>query len=307
MSEAEGADGDSSGTKPPKGKDDGWKTARRTLVILFTLGLVAYYVYVATGHEPALLTTLTTSYSFSDLVAKAISLFGEATLFAIITGYIALAAFFTSIPSSGGFAASSPRVAGLFLINSLATWALVVFVLVGLLVLPGILISTVFLYLPLALVSIYATSAINTDSTYQELEDTTQGAVVSVIETFFMKRMVLPNTLLVIIILELVYFANNNPSYPLMAWLLLFFALSGAFLIVSQAYGTGYMIMTAKFVDITKTDGTKERCYVISKGSDHYIIQTEQKILLVPSSFVKEIEVVKRTKTTGIFSRWKRS
>lgn len=303
MKGTSGQTGDFSNTHQPKTARS--KTASRIVIILVLLVLLAYYVYVAMGHEPTVLRELTTTYSFSDLVAKAISTFGEATLFAFLTGFIALAAFFTSIPSSGGFASSSPRVAGLFLIEAMLTWAVGIFILVGLLVLPSVLASTALLYVPLVIAALFANPANTSDPTFGELEETTQGAVVSVLEVLLMRRMRWPTALLIVILGEVVYFANNNPSYPLIAWFLLIYALFGAFLILAQSYGTAYLTMTAKLAQVTETDGTKIEGYVISKGSDHYLVQTKERLFLLQSSFVREIEIVKRTKKTILFSRRK--
>jgi len=274
------------------------KTWQKRLLWVFLLiiiiGLLSYYLYFTVSAQPVLLTKLATYYSFDQLVNLAISVLGKVELFALITGFIALAAFFTSIPSSGGFATLSPRIAGLFLVNLIATWALGILILFGLRIFPSILASTILLYGPLAILALIAWPSSTSDPTYAELTQNRQNSLAGTADTLFMKRMIAPNVLLVIVLGELAYFANNNPSFPLLAWFLLGYALVGAVLIIAQAEGYAYLITTAKYARLTPTEGQPYEGFIVSKGNDHYLIRTKERIFLVQSSGVREIQILKK-------------
>src|SRR5689334_6383237 len=98
------------------------KRLLRLAVATAVVALLAYYVYFAGNNQPVLLQQLAAGYSFSDLWNAAILLLGKSTVVVLATGFIALAAFFTSIPASGGFSSLHARVAGLFLLNQVITW-----------------------------------------------------------------------------------------------------------------------------------------------------------------------------------------
>jgi len=160
----------------------------RVSIFLVAVTILAYYVYFSGQFSPIILQRLSTDYSFGDILSLGVQILGKSTILALATGFIALAAFFTSLSSSGGFSSLNARLAGLFLVNQILTWLLVIMVIIGLRVFPSILLSTLLLYAPLWVLGFAVIPSFSSDLRYDELSGNSQGSLRGIVETFFLQQ-----------------------------------------------------------------------------------------------------------------------
>jgi hypothetical protein len=268
----------------------------RVLLILGLLALLAYYLYFG-RHPPGPLAYLATSYSFSTLWDLTVGLLGKSTLVVLGTGFAALAAYLTSLPTSGGFSTLDPRNAGMFLANQILVWLLAALVLVGLLVFFDSLVSTLVFYIPVVIASALSTRSIATDLSYKDLAKAPANALMGQIDTMYMRRFAAPRILLLIVAGEVIYILEYNPSFPLLAWFFLLYAYMGAILTMAQSEGYAFQLINARYVRATETDGKVLVGFLVSRGPEHFVITTEEITgLLVPASSIKEIQILEKPK-----------
>jgi hypothetical protein len=283
----------------------------RLVLAALLIAFIAYYIYFR-NHPPGPLSYVAMSYSFSDLWNAVVGLIGKPTLVAVAAGFIALAAYITSIPTAGGFSSLHPRNAGMFLVNQALTWLLMVLILVGLLVFIDSLVSTLAFYIPVIIVTIYSSSSVMTDLTYKDFINSPGNMLQAQADTLLKSRFIFPRILLLVIVGEIIYILEYNPSFPLLAWFLLMYAYMGGILTLAQSEGFAFQLVHSKYVQVTRPDDTEFKGFLVSRGSDDFVFVCEDKTFLAPASYVKEIQIipkpqVKKLKLPGLTDGTKRS
>jgi hypothetical protein len=259
------------------------------------MAFIAYFIYFSGEIKPVVLNNLSHQFSFQSLLSVGVTILGKPTIVALASGFIALAAYFTSLSTSGGFAGLQPRAAGLFLVNQMVGWFVVGLLIVGLRVFPYSLYTILFLYVPIVVVSMLAIPAFASDLSYDELAESQGNSLGGIVNTYFVRRLRFTHLLLIIVGGEVLYFLNNNPKFPLLGWFLIGWALMGATLAVASGEGIAFQLVSWKYVSVTSIAGETFSGYLISKGADHYIFVTKDKgTFLLPSSSIREIRIAPR-------------
>lgn len=258
-------------------------------LLLIVLSLVALYLIITSPASNGTVNILEGSYSFDALLNLTISTVGISQLSLILGATFTLLAFFTAIPSSGGFGSVGARVAGLYLFQNTFFYAFALLLLVSPVSFLGAL---PYVILPL-LGMTWSSEHTKHDLTYAEYEQSKSGRIGPTSE-FTASRFLSTNVLLITIIVENFYLIKFNPSLALFGWVLIFYSFFFSLLQVAYSYGFVFQAINAKKVQITTTDKESLEGYLVGKGEDHFIIRTPDQNLLLPVGSVSKVVLVEK-------------
>jgi hypothetical protein len=271
----------------------GWKIWLAFAIIVGSL-VVLYYIITSRG-APGVLDLVTKSYSFSSLISTAVSTLGISEMLLIVGAVFALLAFFTAIPSSGGFTSQGVRVAGLFFLQQTIIWPFILILLVDfnsfLSALPYVIVISLGMY--------WNQKNIKHDLTYEEYEASKSGSWGRTYE-LSTKRFLSANVLLIAIVLVSFYLMKFNPTMSLIGWFLTLYYLFFGLLQVALSYGYLFQAVGAKKVKISTT-GKDEviEGWLVAKGEDHFLVRTKDESLLLPVSSVAKIVLLEKPQEPG--------
>lgn len=265
----------------------GWKIPLAFAIVVGSL--VALYYLIASRAPPGALDLLVRPYSFSSLLSAAVLVLGVSELLLITGAVFALLAFFTAIPSSGGFSSQSARVAGLFFLQQTIIWPFVLILLVD----PSSFLEALPYAIVVSLAMLWNQGHIKHDLTYEDYEHSKSGNVGRTFE-FSTRRFLSANALLITILLVSFYLVKFDPIMTLLGWLLTLYYLFFALLQVAYSYGFLFQAIGAKKVRITTTEKGDIEGYLVAKGEDHFLVRTQEENLLLPVSSVLKIVLVEK-------------
>jgi|GEM_PF-6326550 len=269
----------------------GWRLGLFILLVLVSLGVVLYLVF-APGRE-GIITQLASTYSFNLLVQETASRLGISELILVFGAFFTLAAFFTAIPSSGGFSSQGARIAGLFLIQQTIYYPLVLILLVSL---TSFLDSLLYI-IPLAVVMAWNQRYISHDWTYKDYIDFKKGEVGSAV-AFSARKFNGLALLAITITIEVFYLVKFNPTLTLLGWFLLAYILFFAVLQLAFTEGLLFQLVNAKRVLITTTTEEPIDGFLVARGEDHILVRTEDQNMLLPMSAVRRIVLQEKQATS---------
>ena len=228
--------------------------------------------------------------SFSGLANAALNELGLSGVLVGLSGFFTLAAFFTAVPSSGGFAGQGTRVAGLFFLQQMLFFPFIFILLLS----PDSAVSLLPYIIPFGIVMALAGEFIKDDLQYQEFQDSKSGEVG---RTFRMssRRFVGANAVVLVILTEAFYAVKFDPTLPLFGWVFLLYIVFFAVLQAAFTYGLVFQLINAKQVTIVPSAGENIEGYLVSRGEDHVLVRTtNNERLLIPMSSISRIIVPER-------------
>ena len=262
---------------------------RYVALVLIILSLIALYLVITSPASSGALNLLERSYSFDTLLHLTISRLGISELALVLGALFTLLAFFTAIPSSGGFGSVGVRVSGLYLIQNTFVYAFAVLLFVS----PGSFLEALpYVILPF-LGMAWNQEHAKHDLTYDEYEQSKSGRLGTTSE-FTTRRFLSTNVLLIIIIVEDFYLLKFNPTLALFGWFLIVYSLFFSLLQVAYSYGFVFQAINAKKVQITTTNKESFEGYLVGKGEDHFIIRTRDQNMLLPVGSVSKIVLLEK-------------
>lgn len=266
----------------------GYLTFLLGICLLATTIALAAIVYFPGGQN--VVSILFQQISFSVLAGAVLKQIGFSGAIIGLGSFFTLAAFFTAVPSSGGFAGQGTRVAGLFFVQQTFFWPFVFILLLS----PGSAVSLLPFIAPVGIVMYVGSQFIKDDLEYHEFADSKSGQVQ---RTFSMssRRFAGVNALVLVIMTETFYIVKFDPTLSLFGWLFLLYVVFFAVLQIAFTYGLLFQLINAKNVVITTTANGRIEGYLVSRGEDHILIRTkDNERLLVPMSSVAQILLVEK-------------
>lgn len=230
-----------------------------------------------------LLDTLFRFYSFSKLVDLIINDLGFSTLIVLLLAYFAAIVYFSALPAKSPFSTETSRSKAVGFFQQ----AFYIFSFVTLLMPWKSGWASFFLVLSFY-VPIISTTGLNWFVTrnigFNEYLKFRRDGPKSMIWKFSGLA-----CLWIAILSELLVFLIYDPSIPLIGWVVILYSLGVAILqaVLAQSYLSH--ISSCLYAKIETIDGLKVEGFIFSKGSDHYIVKSKEKDVLLSNWYVKSI------------------
>jgi hypothetical protein len=230
-----------------------------------------------------LLDDLFRPYGFKELIELIINKIGFGSLIVLFGAYFAAIVYFSALPSKGRFSTDFSRTNAvsffqqafyvfsfiIFLMPAISGWNsfFLVLFLYGFIVAP-------------MLINVYV---FRRDFTFDEYLKFKKGGFMS------MKWKYIGIALSwVVMLVELLAFSYYDPTMPLVGWALILYSLAAAILQCALGQSVLLNVSLCVYAKIMTGDGLVEG-FIVAKGSDHYIVKTKEKDVLLSNEYVKSI------------------
>lgn len=228
-------------------------------------------------------------YGFKELVDLIVNRVGYAPVIALLGAYFAAIVYFSALSSKGRFSTDfSQSSAVQFFSQAFYFFSFPIFLMPfisGWYYFGGVL----FLYLIILGAMLTNVRILSRDITFDEYVQFRKPIKLENLSTSAMTRRYIGIGLTWIAVLgELLAFSYFDPSMPLYGWLIIFYSLVVALLQVAAAQGFLFNVRSCMYARLKTDDGSVEG-FIVAKGSDHYLVKTREKDMLLSSDYVKSV------------------
>ena len=231
-------------------------------------------------------------YGFKELIDVMVKNIGFGPLIALLGAYFAAIVYFSAISSKGRFSVDfSQGNAVEFFSAAFYFFSFPIFLM------PFIsgwyyFVAVLFLYLIIAIGMLVNVRVLSRDVTFDEYvqfrQSTVTFAAAATLLKLLLRRYIGISLIWILVFGELLAFSYFDTTLPLYGWLIIFYSLIVALLQVAVGQGFLYNVRTCAYAQLTTTDGLVEG-FIVAKGSDHYLVKTKEKEVLLSSEYVKSV------------------
>jgi hypothetical protein len=231
----------------------------------------------------ALLDDLFRSYGFKELVELIINKLGFGSLIVLFGAFFAAIVYFSALPSKGRFSTDFSRSNAVgFFQQAFYVFSFII------LLMPfisgwGSFFLVLFLYGIIVAPMLINVFVFRRDFTFDEYVKFKRGGFMS------MKWEYIGIALSwFVMLVELLAFSYYDPTMPLVGWAVVLYSLAVAILQCALGQSILFNVSSCVYAKITTVDGLVEG-FIVVKGSDHYIVKTKEKDVLLSNEYVKSI------------------
>lgn len=230
-----------------------------------------------------LLDELFRSYGFKELVELVINKIGFGSLIVLFGTFFAAIVYFSGLPSKGRFSGDFSRSNAVgFFQQAFYVFSFIIF-LMPIISGWGSFFLVLFLYSIIVAPMFINVFVFRRDFTFDEYVKFKRGGFMS------MKWEYIGIALSwFVMLVELLAFSYYNPTMPLVGWAVVLYSLAVAILQCALGQSILLNVSSCVYAKIMTDDGLVEG-FIVAKGSDHYIVKTKEKDVLLSSEYVKSI------------------
>jgi hypothetical protein len=230
-----------------------------------------------------LLDELFRSYGFKELVDLIINKLGFSALIVLFGAYFAAIVYFSALPSKGRFSPDFSRSNAVsFFQQAFYVFSSIIF-LMPLISGWGYFFLVLFFYLIIVVPMCVNMYVLRRDFTFDEYVKFKKGGFISVVWKYSGIALIW-----IAVLGELLAFSYCDPTMPLIGWAVILYSLAAAILQSALGQSVLFNVSSCVYAKIMTVDGLVEG-FIVAKGSDHYIVKTKKKDVLLSNEYVKSI------------------